>query len=54
CSDCGRIFTGRSDFTRHCRSHTGEKPYSCGQCSKSFADKSSLKQHCRTHTGEKP
>ncbi|KFQ23176.1 Zinc finger protein 85, partial [Mesitornis unicolor] len=54
CEECGRAFTWRSSFTRHQRTHTGEKPYTCPQCGKSFGQSHRLIQHQRTHAGENP
>ncbi|KAM4034522.1 uncharacterized protein ACNLHF_021161 [Anomaloglossus baeobatrachus] len=53
CSECTRCFTQSSDFIRHQRSHTAEKPYSCFECGKSFTKKANLFRHRRLHTGER-
>ena len=54
CPECGKDFPTRERFTKHERTHTGEKPFRCYVCGKSFSDSSNLTTHMRTHTGEKP
>lgn len=54
CSQCSYSTINRCDLVKHCRTHSGVKPFSCPHCSYQTGDKSNLKQHLRIHTGEKP
>ncbi|KAK8375748.1 hypothetical protein O3P69_008480 [Scylla paramamosain] len=54
CADCNYSTVNRCDLVKHCRTHTGVKPFSCPHCSYQTGDKSNLNQHLRIHTGEKP
>uniref|UniRef100_A0AAQ4PRW3 C2H2-type domain-containing protein n=1 Tax=Gasterosteus aculeatus aculeatus TaxID=481459 RepID=A0AAQ4PRW3_GASAC len=49
---CGKLF--RSLLTRHDRTHTEERAYSCSECGKSFRSVAELKTHTRYHAGERP
>lgn len=53
CPECSYTCAQPSNFTKHYRKHTGEKPFSCTECSYQTSDKSNLTRHFSIHSGEK-
>ena len=49
--ECGYTTHIRQQMVGHMRSHTGEKPFSCGVCSYSTADRAGLNRHLKKHEG---
>ncbi|KAJ7317186.1 hypothetical protein JRQ81_003348 [Phrynocephalus forsythii] len=49
CEDCGKVFSCSSHYSKHRRTHTGERPFRCGDCGKSFNVSSNLYRHQRAH-----
>merc|ERR1712130_39602 len=45
CDVCKKGFYGKDIYEKHCRVHTGERPFKCHLCSSSFKQKSYLKHH---------
>eukprot|EP01084_Bolivina_argentea_P270212 459410_1 len=54
CEYCTYKTNVKYHLIRHCRTHTGERPWKCNECGKGFAQSSGLKTHSRIHTGESP
>ncbi|XP_045181736.2 myoneurin-like isoform X5 [Mercenaria mercenaria] len=43
--ECRRVISGKCQFERHLRTHTGEKPFHCQYCSYKSSRKGNLKVH---------
>ncbi|XP_045117660.1 zinc finger and BTB domain-containing protein 7B-like [Portunus trituberculatus] len=48
CPVCGRVVLFRSEFEKHMRTHTGEKPFLCHLCSYRSAQRSNLNVHLKS------
>ncbi|KAI5480791.1 zinc finger, C2H2-type domain containing protein [Pseudohyphozyma bogoriensis] len=49
CSYCDMTFKKLEHAQRHERTHTLDRPYSCGECGKTFARQDTLNRHARLH-----
>jgi KRAB domain-containing zinc finger protein len=45
CKSCSFSSFGKTEFIRHMRIHTGEKPFKCKKCKKSFSTSSETRKH---------
>lgn len=52
--DCAKKFSRSDELTRHVRTHTGEKRFTCPLCDKCFMRSDHLTKHARRHTGFHP
>uniref|UniRef100_A0A8C6TRG2 C2H2-type domain-containing protein n=1 Tax=Neogobius melanostomus TaxID=47308 RepID=A0A8C6TRG2_9GOBI len=49
CPFCLKRFGTKQILQRHCRLHTGERPYSCAWCVETFIQQCHLQRHLQTH-----
>ena len=49
CKFCNKTFDRKDAFKDHIRSHTGEKPFTCGICGKSFSRSFVMRKHEKIH-----
>lgn len=54
CEVCNKMFSKRSNYTRHIKIHLGLRSFPCSSCDKSFCSRQNLDIHNRVHTGERP
>ena len=54
CEVCNKMFSKRSNYTRHIKIHLSIRRYPCSSCDKSFCSQQNLTIHNRVHTGEHP
>ncbi|XP_016961546.1 transcription factor Ouib [Drosophila biarmipes] len=54
CELCGTHATSKSNFQRHMRKHTGERPFGCKECDARFLAAAELRAHLRVHSKEQP
>ena len=50
CEICGKITPAYGNLNKHCRLHTGEKPFHHDVCNKAFSDKSAYEVYHRIHS----
>jgi len=51
---CTWRFSRSDELSRHERTHTGQRPFTCGVCGRAFSRSDHLRTHLRTHSGERP
>ncbi|KAF8981615.1 hypothetical protein BGZ46_002525 [Entomortierella lignicola] len=51
---CGKKFSRAYNLTSHMKTHSTERPFTCGSCPLAFARRHDRERHMRLHTGEKP
>lgn len=57
--DCGKILSNKDSLKRHCRIHTGDKPFICSLCLSEgkdvrFSQSTNLNNHLTTHANLRP
>ncbi|EDW80971.1 uncharacterized protein Dwil_GK11276 [Drosophila willistoni] len=53
CDQCGHNVTGKTNFDRHIRKHSGIRPFQCQLCPSRFLSAGELKGHQVSHTGDR-